>query len=69
VITNELFDTSINFNYYYENPKYEINYEKPHFHEARIMSFKQIRDIFFQLLNVSMNQSRIRDCEGELEKL
>lgn len=62
--THDFFPTKSNSTYKFEDEQYQINYEENNYNEPRMMTLKQLRDVFFQLLNVSHAQLRIKENEN-----
>ena len=55
--------------YQYEQGQMKADLEQGHLNEPRMLSVKQVRDLFFSLWNNSQAVTRIRENEGCIENL
>ena len=53
----------------FENDQKLIDWSKEEFNEPRALTIKNIRDIFFALMNQSQAQQRICDSEDNIRRL
>ncbi|CDW72692.1 UNKNOWN [Stylonychia lemnae] len=55
--------------YQFEQEQYSLELSFDHLNEPRMLSVKQVRDLFYSLLNISQATSRIKETEINFEKL
>jgi hypothetical protein len=53
----------------YEKPAVQVDLAAKNLNEPRMMTVKQIRDLFYSLMNTSTAQQRILDSEVNINKL
>lgn len=53
----------------YEKPAVQVDLAAKNLNEPRMMTVKQIRDLFYSLMNTSTAQQRITDSEASINKL
>jgi|LauGreDrversion4_2_1035121.scaffolds.fasta_scaffold184420_3 hypothetical protein len=52
-----------------ENPTFGVDYESEHLNAPRMMTVKQIRDLFYSLWNNTVSLGRISTAESNISKL
>lgn len=53
----------------FESKRQNIDWEKDIYNQPRALTIKNIRDIFFSLLNQSQTQQRVCDTEDNIRRL